>query len=478
MRSTLLFASILPCAYGTQLNPDFLELVRQDPRAQLNLNRYAAQKFDIGSPYSEIPMSKLANINMDSIPQDKRQCFYVRQQFSDRNSIASTVDFAPPSVDGSRTSPGPITVSSSKTIIDSSRLGWNTEFSEEESISASAGLAGSFGSGSVSYNHGERWTKGESGDRTATQEISKSVTGVFDCPDDASCTVLTWAYDVHLRGRCYWQPLVDADCFGDLRYFHRDDQGETASHQVYGNISVLAYAANDLHVTHFEMFPPRWKDEGWWGPGLLNRQGPPPKWVTAEAWIDLDDLDGDHTTFVPVTPWGRSVSQQFWSFGSGDTIESGILPVDKLGVQMHKAAEPSRKIDVQCDFIEPLKLNGEVMTNQHMLVERVGVNYMLPPVEFKADRYNASTKQCFLEGGWRYAVTKNRDAAWGKPLPRGQWEWTYGQMRPNWPKTPAGLDEKCPEMVPLASQIHKRSDDDEPKRRVDSVITFDDELFF
>ncbi|KAM3504297.1 hypothetical protein MY10362_003640 [Beauveria mimosiformis] len=142
--------------------------------------------------------------NYDHLREPERKCLYVRNSLA-KEATQSFFDVvphtdAPDTVTGDEPRTG--TISTSKAVINTERLGWNKEESKESGISVTAVTR--FGS--------QRTTGGQNGESSKQTEFTVTNTEPYNCPKNSICRHVTWTYTRTLRGKCFATPYYDGQC--------------------------------------------------------------------------------------------------------------------------------------------------------------------------------------------------------------------------------------------------------------------------
>ncbi|RCI17240.1 hypothetical protein L249_2633, partial [Ophiocordyceps polyrhachis-furcata BCC 54312] len=418
--SSRLFLLVIPYAQvgiepRQSRSVDITEMIRGTPQGNRGVDGWKDMAAGRHIPYSEAALTSAEGARdfMKLVPEAGRKCFHLRYTLLGEGQ--TELDIGKAYLDHDFGGPATVSISTSHSHIDSSRVGWNREDASEMGSTMSAslsanllGLVSAATAWTVSGSH--RWSSAESGDKTTTQEETKTVAYQVTCPDDSSCKVVTWTYIKTTRGRCGRIPLVELDCI-------------TSSHSGWPNASVLALAS----------------------------------------------LDGYHF------PWALPIAQKYWHLPK--LWPAHGLP-QKGDVIMHQDhPDLLNKFDAPCSFSYPLyTASGKPVSTQDMLVYKRGYDNSPPPTpsrRFTARGWNYDENVCELEHDWVFTVSRE-GAFYGRAEPK---EWFLQKRRPNWPLFPDGLYDKCRFLAEAVDNITKavsrRSDDD---MYLDKVVVLDDDL--
>ncbi|RDA93202.1 hypothetical protein CP533_3170 [Ophiocordyceps camponoti-saundersi (nom. inval.)] len=402
---------------------EIADMVRGTPQGNRGIDAWNHLAVDDQFPYSEAPLSSAEGAQdfMRLVPESGRKCFHLRYTLLEDGH--TELDIGKAYLDHDFGGPATVSISSSHSQIDSSRIGWNREGSSQIggtiSASLSSNLLGLVSAGSawtVSGSH--KWGSGESGDLTKTQEETKTVAYQVTCPEDSSCKVVTWTYIKTTRGRCGRIPLVEPDCV-------------MRSHSGWPKTSVVALASLE---------------------GPYNRA---------------------------YSPWAVPIAKHYWHIPAYWPPHS--LPEKNGLIMHHDHPDLINKYEAPCSFSYPLYTSGgKPVSTQDMLIYRRGYDNSPPPTpngRFTAIGWNYEENVCELENDWTYTVSRE-GAFYGRVEPK---EWFLQKRRPNWPLFPDGLYDKCrflgDAVDNITKALFKRSDDDDDSDEyLDKVVVLRDDL--
>ncbi|KAK9444904.1 hypothetical protein VB005_01363 [Metarhizium brunneum] len=203
---------------------DLAGVILQSSQVQRHLTstkRFMGKEF----PYSEGPMeaSKAAlgdkfKDDYDHFEASERKCLYIRNSFIKEATqsffdVVPNVD-APDTITEDEEETGSVT--ESKAIVDTQRIGWNKEESTETGGSVTAGVQSGISAFSVSLSAtiygNQRTTGGQYGEASKQTEYTVTETKNWKCPKNSICRHVTWTYTRTLKGKCITTPYYDAQC--------------------------------------------------------------------------------------------------------------------------------------------------------------------------------------------------------------------------------------------------------------------------